>query len=54
MVVSDAVINAKTVASFGNEQKVVETYRFRLDKLRRAAIKKTHLTALAYGITQLF
>ena len=52
LVVSDAIVNAKTVASFSNEQKIVETYRFRLDKLRKAAIRKIHVTAILYGFSQ--
>ena len=52
MVVSDSIVNSKTVASFGNEHKIVETYRYRLNKLRQIAVKKAHVTAFVFGFSQ--
>ena len=51
-IVSDAVINAKTVASFGNEERVVDAYAARLNENRLTAVKKAHVAGLVFGFSQ--
>jgi hypothetical protein len=51
--VSDAVINHQTVASFGDEELIVETFMSKLEGPLNTGIKGAHITAVIYVASQM-
>ena len=52
ILVSDAVINHQTVASFGNEQLLVDKFKSLLKGPLEKGIAKAHYTGITYGFSQ--
>jgi len=50
--VSEAVNNMRTVASFGKEDKLLESYSRKLDKPLKEAVKKGNLSGIFYALAQ--
>jgi ABC-type transport system involved in Fe-S cluster assembly fused permease/ATPase subunit len=48
----DAIINYRTVASFGNEDQLIADYERMLDGPVSVAIKKCHAIGIMFGLTQ--
>lgn len=49
LLISDAISNYKTVASFGNEQLLVNILKSRLKPVERSGIIKSHLAGIVFG-----
>ena len=50
--VSDAILNNLTVASFGHEYLLIEKYKEKMTNHLKDSIKKAHIGGIAYGFTQ--
>lgn len=52
MLAGDAIVNYRTVASFGQEEKIVQKYKELLGSNINAALRQHHYGAIAYGFGQ--
>ena len=52
MLAGDAILNYRTVASFGTEDQLIADYDRLLDGPLRVAVSKCHVIGLAFGFTQ--
>lgn len=50
--VAEAVNNMRTVASFGNEEKLLENYSKKLEIPLKGAVKRGNLSGIAFGLSQ--
>ena len=50
-IVSDALVNAKTVASFGHEELIIQNYHSRLEANRERAARQAHVSAIIFGFS---
>ena len=52
MLAGDSIINYRTVASFANEDQIINDYARMLDGPVQVAVKKCHLMGLTFGFSQ--
>lgn len=52
MLAGDSIINYRTVASFGNEDKLIADFDRLLEGAEKVATKKCHVIGLTFGFSQ--
>ncbi|CDW81593.1 abc transporter family protein [Stylonychia lemnae] len=52
LLAGDAIINYRTVASFGNEDQILSDYKKLLDGPLQIAVRKSHVIGLVFGFSQ--
>ena len=52
LLAGDAILNYRTVASFGHEDQILRDYSRLLDEPKRVAIRKSHIIGLVFGFSQ--
>ena len=52
LLAGDAILNYRTVASFGHDDKIIRKYDDMIDAPVRASIKKAQMIGISFGFSQ--